>query len=151
MKNEKPVDPVQDYRTITAEVREWEIHLNKMTGMIAFTFSIASLGTPQPPLWAFISLIFLLIFHISTTKGKMLKLKSLDAKKERSDYENYLRSEIRKNIKVRNAPAFIIGMSLLFFLSAAPDIYKLPNRAEFLKGLYGKEVSGVMDFFRATP
>lgn len=102
---EKP-DPIHDVRLTRAEINEWEVHLNTVTGLLGFTFSIAALGTPLPQFWAFISLIFLVTFHISTSRNKMTKLRNLDAKKGRTEYENLVRDDIRKNLKIYKVPAF---------------------------------------------
>lgn len=54
-------DPVEDYRNIQREVKEWERYLNDSVGYFAFTFAIASLGTSAPQFWAIVSLIFILL------------------------------------------------------------------------------------------
>lgn len=131
-------DPVQDAVLVSAEIKEWEVYLNTVTGLLGFTFGIAALGTPLPQLWAFFSLIFLLIFHHSATRNKMTKLRMLDRKKDRTEYENFLRSRIRgDDIKLRKYPAFLSGIAILLFLVFAPAIMVFPGNEQFLDALYG--------------
>ncbi|MDT4824026.1 hypothetical protein FQZ97_572670 [compost metagenome] len=131
-------DPVQDARIVSTEIKEWEIHLNTVTGMLGFTFGIAALGTPLPQLWAFISLVFLLVFHYSATRNKMTKLRMLDRKKDRTEYEDFLREHIRSNhIKIYKYPAFLCGATLLLFLVFAPNLMPFSGNEKFLDALYG--------------
>jgi len=111
-KFEKP-DPVSDARLVAIEVKEWEQHLNEITGLMGFTFSLAALGTPAPQFWGIISLVFVFLFHHTSSRGKMTKLRNLEQKKNKTDYDEWVTREIRKTIKASNTPVFLFGFILL--------------------------------------
>lgn len=83
---EKP-DPVNDARLVAREVKEWEQHLNEITGLMGFTFSLAALGTPTPQFWGIISLVFVFLFHRTSSRNKMTKLRDLEQKKNKTEYD----------------------------------------------------------------
>lgn len=131
---EKP-DPVGDARLVAREVKEWEQHLNEIAGLMGFTFSLAALGTPVPQFWGGVSLIFLFLFHYISSKSKMTKLRNLERKKDKTDYDEWVIREIRKTIKVLNTPVFLFGFGLLFLVSFAPDMFM--QNTWLLEKLYG--------------
>jgi hypothetical protein len=131
---EKP-DPVSDARLVAKEVKEWEQHLNEITGLMGFTFSLAALGTPAPQFWGVISLVFVFLFHLSSSKNKMTKLRNLEEKKNKTEYDAWVIREIRKTIKVSNTPVFLLGFILLTVVSFAPDLFM--QNEWLLTKLYG--------------
>ena len=143
--------PTLDSHLPLTEIKEWENHLNTVTGLLAFTFGIAALGTPLPQFWAFFSFLFLVTFHISTTKNKMKKLRQLDNRKNRTAHENLLRKDIRKNLKVHRVPAFVFGVAFLMFLTFAPDLLSFPFCESTLNALYGdKPYASVFAFLKSA-
>jgi hypothetical protein len=131
---EKP-DPVSDAQLVAREVKEWEQHLNEITGLMGFTFSLAALGTPTPQFWGIISLVFVFLFHHTSSRSKMTKLRNLEQKKNKTDYDKWVIREIRKTIKVLNTPVFLFGFLLLTVVSFAPDLFM--QNAWVLEKLYG--------------
>ena len=131
---EKP-DPVNDARLVAKEVKEWEQHLNEITGLMGFTFSLASLGTPAPQFWGIISLVFVFLFHISSSRNKMTKLRDLEKKKNKTEYDSWVIREIRKTIKVSNTPVFLLGFITLTVIAFAPDLFM--QNEWLLEKLYG--------------
>jgi hypothetical protein len=131
---EKP-DPVGDARLVAREVKEWEQHLNEITGLMGFTFSLAALGTPAPQFWGVISLVFVFLFHHTSSRSKMTKLRNLEQKKNKTDYDEWVIREIRKTIKASNTPVFLFGFTLLTVVALAPDLFM--QNEWLLEKLYG--------------
>jgi len=119
---EKP-DPVSDARLVAKEVKEWEQHLNEITGLMGFTFSLAALGTPAPQFWGVISFIFVFIFHLTSSRNKMTKLREIERKKEKTEYDRWVVREIRKTIKPSRTPVFLLGFTCLLIVAFAPDLF----------------------------
>lgn len=136
MKREEKPNPVEDYRNIQLEVREWEKYLNDNIGYFAFTFAIASLGTNQPQFWAFISIIFLTTVHQTKKKGKMGILERIEKKNknQKTDYDIFIEREIRKSISVLRALPFTIGYITLVIIILAPTLLPFKSGVTFLYG-----------------
>ncbi|WJN57551.1 hypothetical protein [Pseudomonas sp. SO81] len=133
-KFEKP-DPVSDAQLVAKEVKEWEQHLNEITGLMGFTFGLAALGTPAPQFWGLISLIFVFTFHFTSSRNKMTKLRQIEKKKEKTDYDIWVAREIRKTIKASRTPVFLIGFTCLVIIALAPDLFM--ENEWILNKLYG--------------
>lgn len=131
---EKP-DPVNDARLVAKEVEEWERHLNEITGLMGFTFSLAALGTPVPQLWGCVSLVFVFLFHRTSSKNKLSKLHSLEAKEHKTEYDKWVIRDIRKTIKIANTPIFLLGYTLMIVVALAPDLFM--QNVWLLQMLYG--------------
>ncbi|MEK0361602.1 hypothetical protein [Pseudomonas sp. CBC3] len=134
MITERTPNPIEDYRQIQREVREWEKYLNDHIGFFAFTFAIASLGTPQPQFWAFVSMIFLMVMHQMKKKDKMSLLRRLEKIKVKSDYEIFIEKEARKSISVTRSMPFLIGYLLLVLLVLAPPLIPSEKGVNFIYG-----------------
>lgn len=128
-------DPVEDYRNIQREIKEWEKYLNDSVGYFAFTFAIASLGTSAPQFWAVVSLVFILAGHQVNKKGKMATLERIvDLRKKSGDkYYVFVEKDARKKISVIRALPFVIGYITLVVIIIAPSL--LPEKWVAL--LYG--------------
>lgn len=124
MTDQTKPDPVEDYRNIQREIKEWEKYLNDSVGYFAFTFAIASLGTSAPQFWAVISLIFIFAGHQVNKKGKMATLEKIMALRRQSgdEYYAYVEREARKNISVMRALPFAIGYFALVVIIFAPSL-----------------------------
>lgn len=138
MNSEKP-DPVKDARVVAVEVRDWERHLNEVTGFLGFTFAIAALGTPAPQFWGVVSLVFLFVFHFTLSRNKMSRLRELDRKKNKTEYEVWLIRQIRKTISPLRTPVFWLGFFALLIVALAPDLFV--GNEWLLKKLYGEDAS----------
>lgn len=123
MSNFERPDPVSDARLVAKEVKEWEQYLNEITGLMSFTFSLAALGTPAPQFWGVISLVFVFTFHMTSSKNKMTKLREVERKKEKTEYDKWVEQEIRKTIKPSRTPVFFLGVTCLFVIALAPDVF----------------------------
>ncbi|WP_314409642.1 hypothetical protein [Pseudomonas kuykendallii] len=134
MTERKSPDPVEDYRQVQREVREWETYLNDNVGFFSFTFAIASLGTPQPQFWAFVSMVFLITMHRVKKKGKISLLVRLEKIKVKTEYEKHLEKEIRKSIKISRAAPFIIGYIVLTLIILAPPLIPSKKGVNFIYG-----------------
>lgn len=135
MAHESKPDPVEDYRNIQREVKEWEKYLNDNVGYFAFTFAVASLGTSMPQLWAMISLVFIVAGHVVNKKGKMATLERVVALRKKSDSEYYafVEKEARKTISVKRSIPFVIGYVTLVVIMLAPAL--MPS--DWVSFLYG--------------
>lgn len=117
-------DPVEDYRNIQREIKEWEKYLNDSVGYFAFTFAIASLGTSAPQFWAIVSMIFIFAGHQVNKKGKMETLERIvDLRKKSGDkYYVFVEKDSRKRISVIRALPFVIGYFTLAVIIFAPSL-----------------------------
>lgn len=136
MNNSHKLDPIEDYRNIQREVREWEKYLNSNIGYFGFTFAIASLGTSAPQLWALLSMIFIMVGHVIEKKEKMGTLRRVSAlkKSEQGSYYAFLEGEIRRSISVKRSAPFVIGYVVLFLIIFLPAM--MPH-SEILNFIYG--------------
>ena len=135
MTGQQQPDPVEDYRNIQREVKEWEKYLNDSVGYFAFTFAIASLGTNAPQFWAMVSMFFIITGHSVNKKGKMATLERIVSARKIFDdeYLTFLEKEARRTISARRSLPFIIGymtLAVIIFASAF-----MP--AKWLEFLYG--------------
>ena len=117
-------DPVEDYRNIQREVKEWEKYLNDSVGYFTFTFTVCSLGTNSPQLWAMVSLAFIIAGHYVNKKGKMATLERVVAFRKKSDSEYYafVEKEARRAISVKRSLPFVIGYVTLILIILAPAV-----------------------------
>ncbi|WP_423357441.1 hypothetical protein [Pseudomonas citronellolis] len=135
---EKP-DPVKDAKVVAAEVRSWERYLNEVTGFVGFTLAIAALGTPAPQFWGVVSLVFLFAFHYTLARNEMSRLRELDRKKNKTEYEIWLARQIRKTISPLRTPVFWLGFGVLLIVALGPDLFG--GNEWLLKNLYGEDAS----------
>ncbi|WP_139207517.1 hypothetical protein [Phytopseudomonas flavescens] len=128
-------DPVEDYRNIQREVKEWERYLNDSVGYFAFTFAIASLGTNAPQFWATVSMIFIFAGHQVNQKGKMETLKRIIALRKQSgnEYYAFVEKDARRTISILRSLPFFIGYMTLATIIFAPSL--MPT--EWVTLLYG--------------
>lgn len=135
MTDQTKPDPVEDYRNIQREVKEWERYLNDSVGYFAFTFAIASLGTSAPQFWAMISLLFIVAGHQVNKKGKMATLEKIVALRKQSgdEYYAFVEKDARKTISVVRSLPFVIGYFTLTVIILAPNL--MPAKWVFV--LYG--------------
>lgn len=134
MENKSAPNPVEDYRRIQKEVREWENFLNDNFGYFAFTFAIASLGTNQPQFWALVSLIFIVISHQMKKSQMSSLLRTLEKKREKTPYDNFIIKEYRKTISFKRSSPFAIGFFTLVTIIAAPSLLPSEKAIFFLYG-----------------
>lgn len=133
-KNETPRNPVQDYRNIQREVRAWEAHLNDSIGNFSFAFAVASIGTNQPQFWALLSLVFAMLVHFPKRREITKTLHTLESKKNKTEYDNFLIGEYRKTISLKRTLPFTFGFITLTLIILAPALLPFPQAMNFLYG-----------------
>lgn len=112
-----PVDLINSSRD---EIENWYEYLNMILGATSLGFALASQGTPNPPLNAFICLMFILILHFGINFGKFPShLRSL--RNENRIAYRFLASkiegmELNPWKAVTMAPLFLIGYIYLLLL-----------------------------------
>ncbi len=83
---------------IKSQISEWWVYLNTMLGLFLFTTAIAVQGTPNPPLNAFIALVFFGLFHYSQIDAYFPKsiatLRRKDDKKIYKAMKKYIDNEM---------------------------------------------------------
>ena len=117
---------------VREEVKGWLGYLNEVIGVMCFTFGLASLGTPNPPLFAFISFIFVMLFHAPNASRKARILSNLSGKRNRTEFENVVLKDYRSQISFASIAVMMFGyifLALVFLLPVVkndwPVIYTL--------------------------
>lgn len=102
------------------QVARWTMYLNAVFGLTAFSFAIASQGTHHPAANAGLSLIFVLILHLSVYRKGFPALLTLGRQLQGPVSRDLERRVFGIKVLVLNLPAFWFGYIYLVLVAVAP-------------------------------
>lgn len=119
MENELPAQ-VDD--EAIRQVARWTTYLNAVFGLTAFSFAVASQGTPRPAVNAALSLIFILVLHFSVYRKGFPAALTLGRQLKGPVSRGLEKRTLGIKVLVLNLPAFWLGYFYLGLVAAAPHL-----------------------------